>query len=236
MHGDRAVLGLQHPGAEGLGRVAVEHRHRRLRDDRPAVDLRAHDMHRAPRAIFTPAARARACVLRPVKAGSSEGWMFSMRSRQRSTKPGVIIRMKPAQAMRSTSNSSERCVELRLEAFARAETLVVDGDASAGPRPHALNSPCASGRLEMTHDDLGRVSGVARGRDQRHHVGAASRDQDGERFFVWLMPGPLARGRVTDDCLGLRSSRWRQAAWRTSVRTSPMRSRGSQNRGSPRMQ
>ena len=79
-------------------RVAGKHRHALLRDDRAGIESPARRSAPSRRAALRRRASARACVSRPVKAGSSDGWMLIMRPRQRSTNHGVSRRMKPGKA------------------------------------------------------------------------------------------------------------------------------------------
>ena len=101
--------------------------------------------------IFTPAASARACVSRPLNAGSSDGWMLSIRPLPALARTsGVSSRMNPPRQTSSIAVRVERRLQRALERRAvLAERLVVD--------------------------DLGRDAGRARAsQGRRHPAGSTS--------------------------------------------------------------
>ena len=73
------VLLDQDPRRQRLDRVVVEHRHRGLQDDRPAIELAPSTRCTVAPVTRTPCSSACRCASRPGNAGSSDGWMFRIR-------------------------------------------------------------------------------------------------------------------------------------------------------------
>ena len=169
---------------------------------------------------LTPASRARAWVLRPVKAGSSEGWMLISRSRQRSTKPADSSRMKPARQTSSmpAASSARRRAPPRIGL--RGEGRMVD-DVGRRCRPRRARSrPAASGRLDSDQRDLGRVGRVHRRRRSAPPCCCRGR-RSGWRFAA------VAISRVRG-----RACRRRRPARRSRASTAPRRKTVSPHRSS----
>ena len=78
-HRVNPVFDCENARRERLFGIVAVHSDRALRDDRAGIQFRHNKMYR--RAMgFAPASSARLCVSRPLKAGSKEGWILSMRS------------------------------------------------------------------------------------------------------------------------------------------------------------
>ena len=93
---------LDREDACGEGGLVVgrEHWHDALNQDRAGVECPADEVDGA--AVGLDAGFERAGVsVEAGEGGQQEGWMLSRRSCQRSTKPAVRMRMKPARQTRS---------------------------------------------------------------------------------------------------------------------------------------
>ena len=112
----------------------------------------------------TPAASARRWLSRPRKAGSSEGWMLSSRSRQRSTKSALRIAHEPGEANDLDRVTSQRRVERVARTRRDRRGAVVDDLAGdAGGRAHArARRPPARSRSPARSRRWRRGRGAAR--------------------------------------------------------------------------
>ena len=90
-----------------------------------------------------PSRSARACVSSPGYAGSSDGWMLISRPRQRPTKAGPRIRMKPA---RHTSSTPRRASAASSRASNAARRSPAAGATTA------TGTPAAAARLRAGAD------------------------------------------------------------------------------------
>ena len=160
------------------------HRHGGLGDDRAAVHLRASRNARCSPRCCTPASSACLCGCRPLKSGSSEGWMLSCRPAQRATKPR---RLDAHEARRGHTSSTRAADEGRVdglvEGLAGRQGLVVDGDRRLEPCALRPGQARRVGPVRDDEHDLGGIVRRARRLDQRHHVGAAARDQDADALL-----------------------------------------------------
>ncbi len=129
---------------------------------------------------LAPASMARLCVSRPLNAGSSEGWILSMRCGHCATKPGVSSRMKPARQTKSMLCLTSTACIARIEGGAvLAEGGVIDqlgGDAGRARHLQARGV----GLVRQHQRDLGGIILVLRRLDQRRHVGAAAGNENGD--------------------------------------------------------
>ena len=119
--------------------------------------------------------------------------MLSCRPCQRVTNAAALDAHEAGEADELDAGSRQRRIDGGIEGLARGVGLVIDGERLRVRLLRAHASPAHPGRLETTSDDLGRIVRRARRLDQRHHVGAAPGDQDGDALFHALASGDEAR-------------------------------------------
>src|SRR5918993_1367334 len=221
------VLLAQHARGQCVFRVARQHRHRGLRDDRTGVEL-GHDVVHAA-AVDAHAGFERATV-------GVQALEKRQKRRVDVDHPSLPTLDQPrsqhAHETRKTQDvglmSRERRVEVALEGFAVRVGLVVDamdGDAGvAGPR-----KACRFRPVGQHADDLGWVVRIASGLDQREHVRAAPGDQDRDPALPWhqSLRAPLERTRspsgaaITSPRAKGHSPAWRRTSATLSAMSAP---------------
>jgi hypothetical protein len=168
----------QHPRAEGVGRVVVAHRHRRLRDDRPGVHFRRDEMHRA--AVDFHAIGQRALMRVQALVGGQQGRVdvehparpaLDEPRRQQAHEAGETDDLDAARLQRRLHRA--------LEFLAGFELPMVDGE-----RLDALRRGRREARrvraVRQHERDLGGIIGRLGRGEQARHVRAATRDQRGD--------------------------------------------------------
>ena len=142
--------------ASVAGVSSGKHRHGALRDDRPGIHLGAHEMHR--RAVDCgrrPRAPA-ACVWRPGKSGSREGWMLmhpvaprlDEAGREQPHEAGEADELDAAPAQRGVERASK-------SAFVWKDRVIDDRGRDPSLRAHARGRPrpdCRKGRARSRRD------------------------------------------------------------------------------------
>ena len=142
------MLGDQHARCKPLRRVAGLDRDFGLAEHLAGVELLGDEWTVQPVTV-SPAASARSWVSRPLYLGSSEGWMLTIRPRQRSMNQGERMRMKPASAMVPTRWSSSAALERRSNVVL-VDALAVPASRSEGRASRAQSRPGACGLFEAT--------------------------------------------------------------------------------------
>jgi hypothetical protein len=139
------VLLGQHPGRQRVGGVAGQHRHHRLRQDGPVVQLGRHPVHRGAgkfaARIDGPLVRVQARKRRQQRGMDVDQPPGVVR-----TKPGVRMRMNPASTTSAGWWRSITCGQLGVKGLARPVGLVVHhrggNDPARAPIPGPGHRPC----------------------------------------------------------------------------------------------
>ena len=183
-HGERRIEDVllgEHAGGEALFRVARQHRHGRLRDDRAGIEFRHHEMHRA--AVEQHAVRERPLVGVGAPEERQQGRVDvehpAAPSARRTT--ACSTRMKPARQTSSMPRVAQRPSSAALEALPVRRRPC---GRRRQPSMPGLRAPARARRRRAGSRATSAISaGIvrrARGLDQRDHVGAAAGDQDGD--------------------------------------------------------